>query len=284
MSNLITLKLASPSQNPPEYKAISALVPYAIFLGRDGHQGMIDEISRVFSTSNSGGFVWHRLNPYLTTLFNESSPPPLNRVFTLLSPYVPWDEKSHNGHTVSRWAAAALAVPYTEEVGCRVVDALLQIAFIDPLRPHIPTDLWAWLKKLPCLPPESKGLGVGKEEAVVRHVRWLGDVEILKSYFLVVWSEWNFLFTAGFDEMRISVREDFGGGECKRHREDLVARLDHVLRELDRGWRYIVQYKPGIVENQLRRAKAHYRRLKEILLEVDGVFSGLVRQLSPCDL
>jgi hypothetical protein len=232
---------------------------------------MIDAILRVSGAPNSERFVWHRMKPYLTTLFDESSPPPLNQIVTLMSPYVPWDDKFHDEYTVSRWAAAALAVQYTDQTGCSVVDALLQIASIDTLRPHIPIELWAWLKKLPSLPPTCEGRLLGREVAVVRHVRQIGDIEILKSYFLLVWSEWNFLFTSGLDEMRVSVREDFGGIESKHHREDLIQRLDHVLRELDRGWEYIVRHKPGIVRYQVQRAKVHYRMLMEVLLEAGFV-------------
>jgi hypothetical protein len=275
ISSLITEKLAAPYEE--KYKAITALVPYAIFLGRGGHQGMIDAILDVITPPDFGKLVWKRVTPYLTTLFDESSPPPLDRAVTLMAPYVPWDGKLHDRHTVAKWAAAALAVPYTEDIGCSVVNALLQIAFVDSLRPHIPIELWAWLKKLPPLPPMCPGLFVGRKEVVVRYVRQLGDIEILKSYFLLIWSEWNFLFTSGLDEMRISVGQDFCAIESKQHREDLLERLDYVLGELDRGFGYIVKYKPGIDQYQLQRAKLHYRTLREVLLGVEREFRGFVR-------
>ena len=191
-----------------------------------------------------------------------------------MSPYVPWDDELHDGHTVARWAAAASATPYTEEIGRSVVDALLQIASVDSLRPHIPVDLWAWLKELPSLPPVCQGRSAGRKEAVVRHVRGLGDIEITKAYFLLIWSEWNFLYTSGLDEMQASIREDFGGIESRHHREDLIKRLDHVLGELDRGWEHIERHKPGINQYQLRRANMDYRTLKEVLLEVERNLEG----------
>ena len=38
---------------------------------------------------------------------------------------------------VSRFAATAWAIPYTDEVGENVVDVLFQIAHLDLLRPHM---------------------------------------------------------------------------------------------------------------------------------------------------
>ena len=268
------LKLTSDSEAFRKRKVITALVPYAIFLGRSGHQAMICAILDVVNAENSGRFVWHRVNPYLATLFDEPAYPALDLVVTLMSPYVPWDEKLHDRYTVARWAAAALAVPYTEEAGRSVVDALLQIASIDSLIPYIPIDLWAWLKELPSLPPGCRGRLAGRKETVVSHVRGLEDIEILKSYLLLIWSEWNFLYTSGLEEMQISIREDFCGTGLKHHREDLIKRLDDVLGELDRGWDYIERHKPGINQYQLHRARMDYRMLKETLLAVDGNYPG----------
>ena len=237
---------------------------------------MVDAILHVVSTAYPGQFAWDRVIPCLATLFDEPTPPPLNRAVTLISPYVPWDDKWHDQRTVIRWAAAVLAVPYMEEIGFSVFNPLLQIASIDSLRPHIPIDLWARLKKLPSLPPVCLGRVAGGKEVVVRRVRKLGDIEILKSFFLLVWSEWNFLSASGFEEMKISIREDFGGVELRHHREDLIQRLDGILGQLDRGYRYIAQYKPGVTLYHLQRTKVHYRTLKEVLLEVESEFSGLV--------
>jgi hypothetical protein len=102
----------------------------------------------------------------------------------------------HGRDTVTRWGAAALAVPYTEEVGQSVVDALLQIASVDLLRPYIPIELWAWLKKGPTLPPACQGRSFGTAPEVVRLICQLGDTETLKAYFLLVWSEWDRLLNS----------------------------------------------------------------------------------------
>ena len=215
--------------------------------------------------------MWYRIRPYITTLFDEWSPPSLtlNQVVTLASPCVNWDSDSHTQSTVARWAAAALASPCSEGVGQSVVDAVLQIARNETLQPHIPIEIWAWLKRTPCLPPVCWGRCFGTTPDVVHHIRGLGDIEILKSYFLLVWSEWDIIFGSGLPEMEIIIREDFDGIGTWRHREELVERLDYVLGQLDRGLEYLEQHKPRIRERYIQSAKRQYGELKEVLLEVD---------------
>lgn len=100
--------------------------------------------------------------------------------------------------------------PYSEEVGRSVIDALLQIASEDSLRPHIPVGVWVWLKRQPYLPPVCAGWYLGTSSDIVHHIRGLGDIEILKSYFLLVWSEWDYPDEDGFAETQVSIKEDFG--------------------------------------------------------------------------
>lgn len=263
VSSLIVTKLTSDLEALSRFKAVTAVIPYAIFLARNGDQGMVDQILNL-------RVIWRHISPYLAALFDEPTPPTLNRFFIFISPCVPWGDKSHDEHTIARWAAAALAVRYPVDIRHSVVNTLLQIASIDSLRPHIPIDLWTWLKKLPSLAPRCRGRNMGKKVAVIRHVRGLGDIEILKSYFLLIWSEWNFLDTSGIDEMKTTIREEFSGAGLGHHRKDLIKRLDHVLGELGRGsGRNLSLY-------GLRRAEADYRRLKEVLLEVERESCGFV--------
>jgi len=112
-------------------------------------------------------------------------------------------------------------------------DALFQIAYIDFLRPHIPIDIWGLLKRQPSLPPMYHGLSRGGYDSTVVYVRKLGDVGILKSYFLLLWTD---LFTPSPGATRVmerSIREEFGGTGMEEHRKDLAGRLDHVLGKLD---------------------------------------------------
>jgi len=204
----------------------------------------------------------------IVTLFNEASPDPPNRVVALTSPHIPWSFWP-NEHTVAWWAAVASAAPYTGEVGESVVDTLLQIASNASLAPYISFDIWAWLKKQPSLPPICRGRSVGTRDHVVRRVRDLGDVEILESYLLLVWSEWDTVSAEGIAEMCTSIREDLGGIGMGLHREVLIERLDHILGQLDRGPGHLKQHKTTFDEHDIVTAKQQYKELKNVLLEVD---------------
>lgn len=207
--------------------------------------------------------MWHRVVLYISRLFNKQSPTSLNRVITLISPYVPWDGALNDTTAVARWAAAAMAIPYTEEVGQSVIDTLFQIAFVDILRPHIPLDIWRWLKKQPPLPAIYHGKSKGGYENTVRYVCRLRDINILKPYFLLLWED-NYTPSFGDkDEMERSIRENFSGTEGKQHREDLIKHLDHVLGRLDQ------RLKSLPYNTSLKECKKRYTKLKGALLEVE---------------
>ena len=243
-------------------KAATALFAYAVRREQDGDGGMIDVLLDVIKLR---AFT---IGPQITALFDEGSPDSLNRIIVLVSPYVPWDSRVFHSSTVTRrWATAVLAVPYTEEVGRSVVDAVLQIASIKSLQPYIPVGVWALLKEQPSLPPACLGRARGTTACVVRGIRELGDPEILKSYLSLVWSEWYAIHPDGFTDMCASIRDDFGGIGMGGHRNDLVKRLDYVLGQLGQGLGYYQQY---------HRLKRQYKELKDILLEVDRETTGIL--------
>ena len=247
-------------------KAVTALFPYAVRRERDGEHRMIDAFLDAARTSGSTTHLWDVIRPFIPTLFDQACP----RTVVLTSPHVPWHRELHDGNAVARWAAAASAPPYTEGIGQSVVDTLLHIASIDSLRPQIPVGIWTWLNKRPSLPPVCFGRTIGTKRNVIRRVRELGDTEILKSYFLLVWSEWDCISgPAALVEMQISIQEDFSGIGLRHYRRNLVEQLDHVLEELDRGSGYLKQYKLWIDDGYVELAKKQYKKLKEILLEVD---------------
>jgi hypothetical protein len=232
---------------------------------------MVGAIIHAARTSDPSRFMWRYVKPYLVTLLGGPAPPSLDRAIALLSPCLspcvpwhPWDEI-----TIARWGAAVSEALYSEEVGRSVVDTLLQLAGVDNLRPHIPTGVWAWLKYQPSLPPVCQGRDWGTDRDVVCRVRQLGDLNILKSYLLLVWSEWDALNDSGFAEMQLSIAEDLGGIGMQYHREDLIKRLNHVLGEVDRGLDHFKQHKSWIKEDDIRMRGDQYRKLREVLLEVD---------------
>ena len=267
VSNLIIRKLETLVEDSDsaaiisKRKAINTLFPYAIFLEQSGHQEMIDVILRSarasnLKSSNCGKFMWHHVVLYVSRLFEKRSPTSLNRIITLLSPYVPWGGALNDATAVARWAAAASTIPYTEEVGQSVIDALFQISYVDFLRPHIPNDIWGWVKRQPPLPPMYRGLLKGAYANTVAYVRGLGDIDLLKSYLLLVWTDRCTFLSKNFREMERTIREKFGGIGMEHHRKDLIERLDRVLRRLDRR-----------EPSSAREAKTQYTRLRDLLLE-----------------
>ena len=246
--------MVEPGEILSKRKVISALFPYAISLDRDGNQEMIEEIRRVTTIPYSRRFLWHRME---TMLFNKSNSPSLDRAIVLVSPYLPWTDAFYDQSMVDRWATAALAVEYAEEVGESVAEALLQIASDDSLRPGIPDDVWGLLKNTVSLPRECRGRSLGTGLDVVLHVRRLEDVDILKSYYLLVWSEWDFLSDSVANEMEISIKEDLSGVGLWGHRKDLIGRLIYILDQLNQM--------PGCLD----RAKGHYTKLKNALQNAD---------------
>ena len=277
VSSLIIQKLQSVVGAPgmdtallSSYKAIGALLPYAVRLEKDGRQDMVDVILATAGASQSV-FAWDHIRTYINTLFHESSPLSLNRVIVLIPSYFPWCIGFPTEKAVIRWAAAVSLVAHSKEVAQSVVDTLLWISDDDSLRPLIPAKVWEWFKTCPSLPPTRWGRTAGSLSKVVLHVRGLEDIEILKSYLLLVWSEWDCLYSCGVDEMEASIRVEFGGIGMRDHRVHLVEHLDHVQRELDRGLEYFKQHQPRIEEADIRKRKGQYEHLKKVILEVDKV-------------
>ena len=251
-------------------KAITALLPYAVWQERYRQHAMIlDVLSHVVNASQSNGFLWHCVQPFVNTLLNDASDVPLKRAVMLVSPCIPWGKWDFREDLIRAWAAIASAIPKEEGVAPKVVNALLQIAYFGLLPPDNHGDIWSWLTLRPSLPPICEGRRAGSDRDVVQSVSNLKDIEILKSYLLLVWSEWDSLWD-GFPEMCRLMREDFSGIEMHGHRKDLVQRLDHILRQLGRGLRYLQQDRPDIHEDGLQLRKNQYGKLREILLQADG--------------
>ena len=246
-------------------KAIAALLPWAVWRERDGQPEMFDIILRATRASRTSMFMWHHVDQFTSTLLSEASP----RAIVLASPHVLWYRLRDGDDLLRCWVSAASAVPYSEEIAQGVVDMLLQIASERELW-CTPVNLWLWLTKRPSLPPICSGRDCGTSGPIVEAVRALNDIEVLKSYLLLVWSEWDTLYSDGFNKMCTLIREDFGGFEMGHHRTDLIQRLDHVLWQLDRGLEYFQQYKPWFNEYDLQKRRNRYRNLRETLVEINS--------------
>ena len=263
-----------------KHKPINGLVPYAIRLAQGGQQaGMVDLIMRASGASRSNNDqtrLWDRIDPYISHIFDDSSPPSSNQAIILVSPYVLWNFQPYAESAVTaRWVAAVSTVPCGGgEFVPSVVQKLLEIAADDSLRSCIPLDVWEWLKERPTLPPCCPGRRSGELQDVADHIRKLEEIEVLTSYFSLVWSEWETVPSWCLS----SVRKDFDGIGVWGNRQDLVERLDHILGQLCRGLRYLEQHDARIDEDHVQQRRKRYGELKEELLEVDrGAMDTLTR-------
>ena len=274
VSSLITqkLKVIAEDHCPLEYKheAVAALLPYAVCQEKYGQPEMLDTLLCAVRASRSRWFTWWYPITLLSTRLSEASP----RAIALASPYIDRHYLAGIEDLVQWWVVGVSTVMYTEEVAQGVVDALLQIASGNTLVSHIPVDIWWWLTKQPSLPPNCEGRYYGTSGSVVGVVRGLNNIEVLKSYLLVVWSEWDALQSSGFGEIRTSIREDFSGTGMEHHREDLTRRLNYVLGQLNYGLYHFKQHDPRCGEGDLRKRKQQYTELKEELLEVERCTSS----------
>ena len=278
VSNVITQKLKTLAEAEDHHslrskrKAVATLLPYAVWQERDGRPEMLDTFLHAARVSRERQLTWNRIAQAAIRLLSEASP----RAIILASPHFPWDLFTDNGDLVRQWATAASVVRYAEDVGQSVVDVLLQIASQDRLVPFIPVDVWAWLTRRPPLPPTCMGRHVGTHSRVIKAVRALKDVEVLKSYFLVVWSEWDDLRNnAGFNKMCAAIKEDLCGTEKGGHRAELILRLNQVLGQLDGGFGHLKEHDPKFGKYDLWKMKRRYGKLRELLLEVENRTSSL---------
>lgn len=246
-------------------KVTTTLLPFAVRQERNGQPEMLDTFLRVARASKELGFMWYRIKRFVGTLLHEASP----RTVVLVLPCIPWNWLIGREDLIQRWASAVSMVPYTDECAEDVANVLLQIASEEKLLPYITPGIWRWLIKQPALPPVCRGRDVGTTTRVVDAVRDLKDIEILKSYLLIAWSEWDSLRFDSFCKMRTSIREDFCGIGMGQHRADLVQHLDHVLGQLDRGLEYLKQHNPILNEGFLQAMRYQYRKLRETLLETN---------------
>ena len=252
-----------------KFKAIYALFPYAVRQERDKEYAILDALLHAAKTMCGFRFSWRHIRPFLDKLFDGTSHVSSQRALMLVSPYMPWGEQDFREDQARIWVAAASTVPKEEEIAPSVVDTLLQIASLGMLPPDLHSDTWSWLMLRPSLPPVCKGRKVGSHSRVVLMVRDLKDIEILKSYLLLIWSEWDSLHHEGYLRMMISVSQDFSGIGMNSHRADLLQRLDHVLEQLDKRLEYLQQSGPGLGLARPMFSFLDYGSLKQNLLEVD---------------
>jgi len=283
ISNLITEKVKTMAEAEDYHplrskrKAITTLLPYAVLQEQNGKPEMFQAFLHAARASKEWELTWHRTWKYIRRLPQKASP----HALVLASPHVRWYLLTDSGDLVQKWAAAASSVPYTEEVGQSVVDVLLQIVEEGVLVSHIPTEMWSWLIRQPSLPPVCYGRLVGSQTHVFRAVRGLKDIEVLKSYLLLVWSEWGYIQDGNsFNEMCVLIWKYFSGTGMGNYRAELIQKLDYILGQLDWGLDHLKQHNPWLGRYDLWRMKGQYKKLREVLLEVERCVSSQIFHFS----
>ena len=279
------LKIMNEAANPGpicfKHKAITVFFLYGARQEWNGQQKMLNIFLDTARASGRRGFMWHRIIQPLTTLLGRRSPVSLKQAIILVLPHLPWWNPTIDGHFIQLWAAAAQAVPYTDDIGQCVADTLLLIASQKSLQSHIPIDMWLWLNKHPSLSPTCMG---GSQQDIVQEVQKLGNIETIVAYLLFVWSECNYLYQDGVEEMCTVIRKDFSGVGMRDYQEGLLEHLDHILGRLDLRPKPTQQYKQDLSEEEIQAMKGQYGQLREVLLEVDkGVMNTLTCEFPKLD-
>ena len=245
-----------------ECEAICALIPYAMFLEQHGQQTVPNAIIHVVRTSKDYYFM-SSITSYITTLLGKPPSHFRSWLTMLAAPFADWEDEVHREDAVAEWVAAASRVRDTasEEVIRSVVGTLMQITNIRPPWPHIPNEIWSWVKKWQTLPLMDQGRFCETSPETVHYIRGRGDLEIFKLY-LLAWLVWYFPSADDFREVEDLIKIDFNGTGMDftgiwmwRHREDLLDLLDRVLREMVKG-----RDSEGL---------KRYGRLRQVLLEMD---------------
>ena len=208
-------------------------------------------------------------------LLGEGSSATLKRAAILALPHLElvWLDSDDICTFVDSWITAADTLEYSEDVCQAVVDVLLQMAFFHSVRPHITPKAWAWLNKRPSLPPRCRGrllCSIGSN--VLPAVRSRKDTELLASYLVTMWSEWDCAGEWVFEGMCDVLREEFvrrDGDDVvlREYRMDLLARLNLVLRELGKGLDYLRVRNLEIQPDEFEVISERYKELKRILVQ-----------------
>ena len=167
------------------------------------------------------------------------------------------------------WMTAASGLPDTPDVYQSVVGVLLQMAYKDELRPHIPVVAWEWLKRRRILRLIISVPGRGIPKGFFQTVQALRDIGLIASYLFVIWSEWNFLTYGDCEEMRHLIREELNGIHAVGYRADLIQRLEFVLSQFDRGREYSCAPNLRVDEQSFWWARQQYEGFRRDLLELE---------------
>ena len=158
------------------------------------------------------------------------------------------------------------------EIVQSVVEVLLRMVSVYQWRPHITMNVWKWLKWRPQLPPVCRARSLCCSDlGAISKVESLKDIEILKGYLVVVWSEWDWLAPWVCGYMCTVIRKRFGGEHKRGHRDELRDRLLHIQKQLDLGLDHLRNQGSEMPAAYLQPTKEAYGALLDTLSEMESL-------------
>ena len=195
------------------------------------------------------------------------------RIAVCALPYLEdaWFHAADKYTFIQRWASAASRLRYTPEIGQSMVEVLLRMACMYQWRSHITWGTWGWLGRRPQLPPVCRARSLCCNNlGVISEVESLEDVEILRDYLIVVWSEWDWLAPWVCSHMCAVIKRHFGGERERGHRDKLRDRLLHIQKQHNLGLDHLRKLGSEMTAACFQPTKEAYEALMETLSEVES--------------
>ena len=242
-------------------------------MAEDGDTKLLDEVLLAISrTSQGSSWVRSHIGPFIEQELSTWDSDVRVRIVMRALPYVEdaWFHIEDKDFFVELWRSVPEDLEYTPEIGQSVVQVLLRMACAYQWRPHIKR-VWRWLKRRPQLPPVCRARSMCCNDlGAISKVESLKDIEILKGYLIVVWSEWDWLAPWVCSYMCAVIRKRFGGERKKGHRGELRGRLLHIQKQLDLGMDHLRNQGSEMPAAYLQPTKEAYEALLVTLSEVES--------------
>ena len=238
-----------------------------------GDTRLVDEILLAVRRSPQGSsWVRRYIVPFIDQELERSDSDVYLRIAVCALPYVEdaWFHAENKHIFVWRWVSAASRLRYTPEIGQSMVEVLLRMASVYQWRPHLRWGEWRLLGCRPRLPPVCRARSLCCNNlGVISKVESLKDVEILRDYLIVVWSEWDWLAPWVCSYMCTVIRKRFRGERNRGHRDELRDRLIHIQNQLDLGLDHLRKLGSEMTVACFQPTKEAYEALMETLSGVE---------------
>ena len=255
-------------------KSVTSIFVYAVRKAEDGDPRLLNEVLLVARRfPQHSGWVRRHISPITGRMLSEPGFEICKHAVVRALPCLEdaWFHTGDKTRFVKRWLSAAAHLKYTQEIGQSVVEVLLRMACVYQWRQHITPEAWEWLKRRPQLPPVCRARSLCCSDlGAISAMQTLKNIELLKAYLVVVWSEWDWVAPWVCSHMCTVIRKSFGGEEMKGHRDELRSRLRSVRERLDLGLNHLRKQGSKMSAADFQPTKEAYEALAETLLEMDS--------------